>query len=259
MNDLAREKLFEVISSCGRTIYNTPRTAEMMLNANCGAFPDEKRVLVQALQRGVVADMVGAPRTHTWEEVSNPLAVKLAKQAGVGEDEARWAVESWAMALGLHPDSAPAPEQNVVAVRGPLEEGKAKAPHWAAPYVQPIMVGIGGGVGAMACGIIVALAQLLRALAPDQWIVLFALLYAVVGFVGGSIGGALGWAMVQNTGAGTRTADEDKARMFKAMLATCGGAFTTAIIATWCFGIFGLFIVGLCGALGAAVSAGYRS
>src|SRR5262249_39761190 len=147
MNDLARKKLFHIVKTYGRTVCNTPRTCEIFLHQHCEAFPDERQLLVEALRHGTVTDLLDLQAGPAWAVVSEPLVNDLAGRASISPLDARWTVDSWALALGKHPDTAPPPPPPP-GLEEPEEEPAANDVA-SSKLWPPIIVGIGGGIGAV--------------------------------------------------------------------------------------------------------------
>src|SRR5438132_11488387 len=106
MNDQACAALGRVIHAYGPSICRMPKSAEMLLRKECAPFPNESRVLVEALRYGVTDELVKyKPTDKPWEDFSGKLKKTLQSRAGLNEQEGTWAVDAWARALGRHPES----------------------------------------------------------------------------------------------------------------------------------------------------------
>jgi hypothetical protein len=106
MNDLPRQKLCDLIARHGPGLCDDPRRCNALLKEQCGTYRPEVRLLVGALTEGV-ADELGkaapdAPRLELLDRVRKQFQDAL----DLSEGDARWAVETWAIALGI----IPAPE-----------------------------------------------------------------------------------------------------------------------------------------------------
>ena len=110
MNDLPRQKLCELMVEYGRSLCDDPRRCEALLKDYCGQYKREIFVLVGALKNRVAADLLkttaGVPQSILFARLSRRLEEELAMTA----DAAYWAVESWALALGLPVESAAPPQ-----------------------------------------------------------------------------------------------------------------------------------------------------
>jgi hypothetical protein len=102
MDDAARKTLIGVVGRFGRDICDDPRRCEALLRDLCPQHGREIRVLVAAAQERVPQSLLGSSTGGAPLAVRIPqLTRHLHHQAALAEDAARWAVESWAVALGL--------------------------------------------------------------------------------------------------------------------------------------------------------------
>ena len=100
MNDLPRQKLCELIAKYGESLCDEPLRLEGLLRDLCPKDRGAVNLLVNAIREGVANEL----RNHS---VSVPIELTLARLTKrlrdhqvVTEEGARWAVESWALALG---------------------------------------------------------------------------------------------------------------------------------------------------------------
>jgi hypothetical protein len=115
MNDLPRQKLKEIIIQYGRSLCDEPQRCEGLLRDLCGQYQKEIAVLVGALKERVPADLLASQNSTPAVVFLARLTKKLQDNLGLAEEAARWAVESWALALGVissndlktNPSSAP--------------------------------------------------------------------------------------------------------------------------------------------------------
>src|ERR1700730_16751832 len=126
MEDLPRQKLRYLIASEGRSLCDDPRRCEALLRDVCGAHGREVNLLVTALRQGIATDLLGCQSGIPPAVVSARLTNRL-DNLGIAEDAARWAVDSWAYALGL--PVSPPPEKvekaEPAAVTQPVSPGVA--------------------------------------------------------------------------------------------------------------------------------------
>ncbi len=101
MNDLPRRKLCEIIAQDGLSLCDNPRRCEGLLRDLCGEYKREIFVLVSALKERVAADLLSSQTGVPREVLLARLVSRLQDNRALTEDAARWAVESWALALGL--------------------------------------------------------------------------------------------------------------------------------------------------------------
>lgn len=101
MQDIVREKLAGLVGRFGLDLCNDPKRCEGLLRDVCGEHKREILALVSAARDGVASELrrssAGAPK----ELILARLTKRLHDNAGLAEDLARWAVESWAIALGM--------------------------------------------------------------------------------------------------------------------------------------------------------------
>jgi uncharacterized protein YbaR (Trm112 family) len=100
VDDLPRRELRRLIARLGTGICLEPRRFEDELAASCGHFEKEVFVLVAALRKDVVSELLRGSDP-------SPIGVRVARFAdrlcaiGVERQAASWAAETWAIALGL--------------------------------------------------------------------------------------------------------------------------------------------------------------
>ncbi|NCQ83899.1 MAG: hypothetical protein GPJ00_05005 [Microcystis aeruginosa W13-18] len=109
MNDLPREKLKQIIIQYGRSLCDEPQRCEGLLRDLCGQYQKEIAVLVGALKERVPADLLASQNSTPAVVFLARLTKKLQDNLGLAEEAARWAVESWALALGVISEADTAP------------------------------------------------------------------------------------------------------------------------------------------------------
>ncbi len=111
MSDLPRQKLCEVIKEQGAGVADDPRRLEGILNDGTGGkHRAEVASLIAAVKAEVVAELKGGKGVVSADEVGR-LAQRLTDKQEVPQDQARWAVESWAQALGRGGDTPAKPRR----------------------------------------------------------------------------------------------------------------------------------------------------
>ena len=122
MHDLPRQKVRELIVEYGRSLCDDPRRCEALLKDYCGQYKREIFVLVSALRSRVAVDLINTSAGVPPALVLGRLIQRLEDELGLAENAARWAVESWALALGVpvasveRPRPAPEPPRPPVAL-----------------------------------------------------------------------------------------------------------------------------------------------
>ncbi len=101
MNDLPRQKLREIVARHGRSVIEDPRRCEGLLRDYCGEYRREVSVLVMTLEERAAADLLAAPAGTPREVLMARLARRLCDNLALSERAAMWAVDSWALALGV--------------------------------------------------------------------------------------------------------------------------------------------------------------
>ncbi len=97
-----------LVQEQGRTLIDDPRRVEAFLRDLCGDCPGEIAAAVAALRSGVVADLHSGASLAT-QPVSlllPTLAARLHDNLGIDDSLARWAVGTWALALGVADEAA---------------------------------------------------------------------------------------------------------------------------------------------------------
>lgn len=104
MNDAPRKILRELVARHGPSLAEAPRRCEGLLRDYCGAHRREVSVLVMAVEERAASDMLAPPGGTPREVLLARLTERLCDHLAVAEHAARWAVDSWALALGLISD-----------------------------------------------------------------------------------------------------------------------------------------------------------
>jgi hypothetical protein len=104
MNDLPRQKLPELLAQHGPALCDDARRCKALLREQCGAYKQEIRVLLDTLtEAGVIDALRAATPDAPREELLTRLSRQVQEAADLPEEEARWGVESWALALDALP------------------------------------------------------------------------------------------------------------------------------------------------------------
>jgi hypothetical protein len=257
MNDQARQKLCELVADYGKTICDTPRTCMMVLGQQCAEWPTEKQVLIKALERGTVAKLKAASPGQEWDSLTS----QLANGSGVSAADARWAVESWAMALGKHPDAS------VVAAPKAVEPLNAVIERRGLGHKMSttLAVAIGGGIGGAFTAMLLFTAMLIMAapipgspgIIPAWLAIILILIGGASGGAGGLLGGGGGWMLIQAQSSSLTMNKEDSSRLLRSgFIGAFTGALTVTVLPGYFLGIVGLFFGGLLGGFGGAITGG---
>jgi len=101
MNDEPRKKLRDLIEQYGRCLCDDVKRCKGLLQDACPGHRKEIFVLVSALEEKVVLDLLAGLGGQPWDAVARRLARRLIDSRAVADQYAYWAVESWALALGV--------------------------------------------------------------------------------------------------------------------------------------------------------------
>lgn len=121
MTDIVRSQLQQMITQFGRSVCDEPKRCEALLKDLCPNHKCEVRLLVVALGEGVVKKLVQPSPLISIEQLIAQLVQSLDENWGIASHHAQWAVESWAIVLGVKFNSAvvaPVPEQSKVVMGG---------------------------------------------------------------------------------------------------------------------------------------------
>ncbi|HEV2859939.1 MAG TPA: right-handed parallel beta-helix repeat-containing protein [Pyrinomonadaceae bacterium] len=161
MNDLPRQKLREIVARHGPSIVEDPRRCEGLLRDHLGAHRREANVLAAALEERVPQDILAAPAGSPRAALLARLTRRLSDNLALAEEAARWAVGSWALALGSVTD-----EDLKGMEAGASEESDAPEPVVNAAAPAAVVV-----VAADGSGDYTSLAAALKAIAPHGRVV----------------------------------------------------------------------------------------
>lgn len=134
MNNLVRQTLRRILAKHGKEIAGDAERCKGLLNDLSGAHRREINILVTAAEERIPLDLLAAARSMPIDLLLTRLEKRLADQTGLTPEAARWAVESWALALDVVTDSeivARGLKQNNYAIKEPakiLPQAEAEKP-----------------------------------------------------------------------------------------------------------------------------------
>lgn len=105
MNDVPRQTLRELIDKYGPDLCSNAGRCGGLLRDLCGAHRREINILIGALKERVPLDLLAARSAMPRALLLSQLAKRLEDQLAFTEEAARWAVDSWALALGVVTDA----------------------------------------------------------------------------------------------------------------------------------------------------------
>lgn len=113
MNNLPRQKLCEILKIYGQDACNDYKRIRGLLNDFCNGNHPEINFLLTALEEQVYTELVASSKTIPYEMLAARLIKRLCINRGMTEEIARWAVDSWALALGMISNETAYIEQQV--------------------------------------------------------------------------------------------------------------------------------------------------
>jgi hypothetical protein len=137
MDDSVVAKLRYIVGTYGLDVCNNPRQVEGLLRDLSGEHRREISVLTGATREGVPAELLAARESIAYAVLVERLTRLLQDNLALTDEAARWAVETWALALGVartssqssarpaQPVSRVAPHAVSVTSQGPAS-GQAK-------------------------------------------------------------------------------------------------------------------------------------
>jgi WD40 repeat protein len=128
VNDLPRQKLCQIIAQYGPSLADDPRRTEALLRDFCGEYKREIFVLVSALREQVAADLLTSQTSVPREVLLAQLTKRLQENLALAEDASRWAVESWALALGVIAQPLPSLSPQKKVKPAPVASAPQKSP-----------------------------------------------------------------------------------------------------------------------------------
>ena len=100
MNDEARQKLREIVGEIGSNVSDNPQVWRGYLTDRLAEYTLERQALISALNENIPDDLLSSQTSLPPVVQIERLTQKLVDRLGLQNEVARWAVESWALALG---------------------------------------------------------------------------------------------------------------------------------------------------------------
>jgi hypothetical protein len=154
MHDELRTALTELVQSEGGAFYGDADRVEARLHKRAADHPDDVTVLVTAVRAGVVTELLDV-KPGLFDIAIGHLTSRMVRLYDTDPSASRWAVESWAAALGAAPatpapppapPTAPAPEPEPAPEPAeqpaPAPTGRRLSIRW--PWVAPVAAGVVG-------------------------------------------------------------------------------------------------------------------
>lgn len=127
MNELPRQTLSRIIAKYGQAICAAPKRIEALLRDLCGAHRREINIIMGALEERIATDLTAASSSSNAvpkDVLFARLAARLRDNLAYTPEAARWAVETWAVALGIISEA----EARARAETESMEAGESDAP-----------------------------------------------------------------------------------------------------------------------------------
>ncbi|HEV2859942.1 MAG TPA: hypothetical protein VGX48_02970 [Pyrinomonadaceae bacterium] len=103
--DVPRRTLRELIARHGTGLCSDARRCEGLLRDLCGEHRREINILMGALEERVPLDLLAGKGSMPLGLLLSRLSKRLEEQLALTTEAARWAVDSWALALGVVTDA----------------------------------------------------------------------------------------------------------------------------------------------------------
>lgn len=101
LDNILRQKLQDIVTQYGHAVCDDPNWCETLLRELCPKYGREIHLLIGALTENVAADLIKLSKDTPKDVLLSKLAERLYDNLGLAPEFARWAVESWALALGV--------------------------------------------------------------------------------------------------------------------------------------------------------------
>lgn len=101
ISDVPRQCLIKIVSQYGPSVSGNARQCRALLLDLCGEHRREIHVLISVIEENIADELTRTDQTMPPAVLIARLAKKLHDNLGTAEILAQWAVESWALALGI--------------------------------------------------------------------------------------------------------------------------------------------------------------
>ncbi len=140
MDELARHKLIAIIQLRGLEVLEDPGAVKGLLaDQGLGRYSRERSVLLVALEETVPQQLLSKSRLLPLDIVIGQLTRHLQDTRAIEAAAARWAVESWALAVGLTLSTPTAPAEKPQLVVTPVT---TSPPPTLIPLIPPTSTGL---------------------------------------------------------------------------------------------------------------------
>lgn len=97
--DFPRQRLKEIVAEYGAKVVDDPRRCEGLIRDLCGDRRREINLIISALKEGIPESILSSRNSISDDILVARLTKKLIDNFALSVDAARWAVESWVLAL----------------------------------------------------------------------------------------------------------------------------------------------------------------
>ncbi len=101
LDNYPREQLIEIVHRFSKDIIHDSAQCEGLLRDYAGKYKSEVFLLSSAVKIGLIDDMYNQMKSGLGGVIIGPLAIRFQDECGISLGNARWALESWAMALDI--------------------------------------------------------------------------------------------------------------------------------------------------------------
>lgn len=101
MKNIYRKNLCKLIHQHPNKLYTFPGRCEALLRDYCGSTSMELNLLVAAMKSGIPEEISTLDNGNKLQYICHYLPQRLVQNYGLSKRRARWAVESWAIALDI--------------------------------------------------------------------------------------------------------------------------------------------------------------
>lgn len=104
-NNIIQQQLQDIITQYGHAVCDDPNWCETLLRELCPESGREIHILINALTENIATDLIELSKDTPKDVLFPKLAERLYDNLGLAPEFARWAVETWALALGVIEDA----------------------------------------------------------------------------------------------------------------------------------------------------------
>lgn len=156
MQDRAQEIFIRMVRDCGDDIIRMQASFMMYINQYMTDYPQEKQLLVDAFKVGIPEKIVQHAGEPEYEAYLQNLGPRFAEAGRRPQDEAAWAVATWAKALGRTADYI-APERRSRVYPEDVAVQESAETKFVTQTMMASIVALGGGLGGLIAALLFTL------------------------------------------------------------------------------------------------------